>query len=63
MGRSGRVVPLFPFAMWSGFSNEDLDDPEVFHGEPVGMQIVGRRLEEKALAIAEEVVNCLQKQA
>jgi amidase len=40
-----------------------LDDPEIFHGVPIGLQIVGRRLEEeRILAISEEVERCLSKQ-
>lgn len=36
------------------------DDPEVFHGMSIGLQILGRRLEEeKVLAVAEEVRRCL----
>jgi amidase len=32
------------------------DDPEAYHGAPVAVQIVGRRLtEEKIMAIAEEI--------
>ena len=37
-----------------------VDDPHVFHGAPVAVQLMGRRLEEeKVLAIAEEVSQCL----
>jgi len=37
------------------------DDPEVFHGMPIGLQIMGRRLEEeKVLAVAEEVRRCVE---
>ncbi|KAH7370846.1 amidase signature domain-containing protein [Rhexocercosporidium sp. MPI-PUGE-AT-0058] len=37
-------------------------DPDTFHGAPVGVQVVGRRLEEeKVLALAEEVVAALDK--
>lgn len=37
-----------------------VDDPQVFHGAPVAVQLMGRRLEEeKLLAIAEEVKECL----
>jgi amidase len=32
------------------------DNPDLFHGSPVGVQVICRRLEEeKVLAIAEEV--------
>ena len=35
-------------------------DPEAYHGAPVAVQIIGRRLsEERTLAIAEEVGNLL----
>ena len=37
-----------------------LDDPSIFHGTPVAVQLMGRRLEEeKLLAIAEECQNVL----
>jgi len=37
-------------------------DPKTFHGAPVGVQVVARRLEEeKVLAIGEEVVQCLKR--
>ncbi len=42
------------------FGNELIgaDDPEKYHGIPVGLQIVGRRLqEEKVVAIAEMFEN------
>ena len=36
------------------------DDANVFHGAPIGLQIMGKRLEEeKVLAIAGEVGRCL----
>ena len=39
-----------------------LDDPELFHGMPVGVQIVGRRLqEERVLALSEVVVDVLKR--
>ena len=38
------------------------DDPEIFHGAHVGVQLVGRRLqEEKMLALAEYVGKVLGK--
>lgn len=38
-----------------------IDDPEVFDGMPVGLQIMGRRLEEeKVLAIAKELEPLLR---
>lgn len=42
------------------FSVASIDDPETFHGMPVGLQIMGRRLEEeKMLAIAVELERIL----
>lgn len=41
-------------------TNSVSDDPEAYHGAPVAVQIVGRRLtEEKILVIAEEVGRLL----
>jgi amidase len=38
------------------------DDPEIYHGAHVGLQIVGRRLqEEKMLAVAEYVGGLIGK--
>jgi amidase len=38
------------------------DDAEIFHGTPVGVQIVGRKLEEeKILAVAQRVVDALHR--
>lgn len=38
------------------------DDPEVYHGAPVGLQIVGRKFEEeKVLAVAKIVCAALEK--
>lgn len=38
-----------------------LDDPKVFHGAPVGLQLVGKTLEEEAvLAMTEIVVEALR---
>lgn len=37
-----------------------IDDPEISDGAPVGIQVVGRRLqEEKVLAIAEVIGNAV----
>ena len=37
-----------------------LDDPDVYHGAPVAIQVIGRRLtEEKTMAIAEEIGRLL----
>lgn len=33
------------------------DDPEVFHGLPVGLQLVGRTLEEEAVIAMTEIVD------
>lgn len=42
-------------------ANNWKDDPEIYDGAPVGLQIVGRRLqEEKVLAVAEYVANSLK---
>jgi amidase len=36
------------------------DDPEAYHGAPVAVQIIGRRLtEERIMAIAEEIGKLL----
>jgi amidase len=36
------------------------DDPEAYHGAPVAVQVIGRRLtEEKVMAIAEEIGKVL----
>jgi amidase len=43
-------------------TNEATDDPEIYHGAHVSLQIVGRRLEEeKMIGIAEEVEKLLGK--
>lgn len=37
-----------------------LDDPDVYHGAPVAVQVIGRRLtEERVMTIAEEVGRLL----
>lgn len=39
------------------------DDPEMYHGQPVNVQIIGRRFqEEKVLAITEYVDGLVKKQ-
>ena len=44
-----------------GLIGENLDDPELFHGMPIGLQVICQRLEEeKVLAIAEEVERILE---
>lgn len=36
------------------------DDPDVFHGTPIAVQLMGRRLEEEELlTVAQEVERCL----
>jgi amidase len=40
-----------------------IDDPEIYDGAPVALQLVGRRLEEeKMLALGELVAEALKKQ-
>jgi amidase len=40
-----------------------IDDPELFHDMPLGLQVVcGRLQEEKVLAVAEEVENIMKTQ-
>lgn len=37
-----------------GFADRSIDDAETYHGAPVGLQLMGRRLqEEKMLTLAE----------
>ena len=44
------------------YTNEIIDDPEIYDGAHVSLQIVGRRLqEEKILAIAEYVGKLIGK--
>lgn len=39
----------------------DTDDPELFHGTPIGLQLIGRTLEEEGvLAMTEIVDNALK---
>ena len=33
------------------------DDPELFHGLPIGLQLVGRTLEEEAVIAMAEIVD------
>lgn len=41
-------------------ANVCVDDPEAYHGAPVAVQIIGKRLtEEKTMAIAEELGRLL----
>lgn len=45
------------------YANRVPDDPEGYHGAPVSLQVVGKRLsEEKTLVIAEEVGRLLGNQ-
>lgn len=40
-----------------------VDDPEIYHGQPVNVQIIGRRFqEEKVLAITEYVDGLIKEQ-
>ena len=42
------------------FTDKLVDDPEAYHGAPVAVQIIGRRLtEERIMAIAEEMGKLL----
>jgi Asp-tRNA(Asn)/Glu-tRNA(Gln) amidotransferase A subunit family amidase len=47
---------------WRRYADNYADDAKVFHGMPIGLQVVcGRLEEEKVLAIAEEVEKvCLR---
>ena len=39
-----------------------LDDPEAYHGAPVAVQVIGRRLtEERTMVIAEEIGRLLKQ--
>ena len=53
MGRELFFLLMFIFT--------ETDDPEVFRGAPLAVQIIGRRLEEeKLLASATEIKRCLE---
>lgn len=55
-----RLSSMPMFAAWLTRSDYFSDDPEAYHGAPVAVQIIGRRLsEERTLAIAEEVGRLL----
>jgi amidase len=46
--------------MTSPILTQNTDDAEAYHGAPVAVQIVGRKLtEEKTMAIAEEIGRLL----
>ena len=48
---------------WKSKSHKAADDPEIYDGGPVGVQIVARKFEEeKALAIAKVVNSALKAQ-
>lgn len=52
----------FSLSCWGGLLliKLSLDDPEAYHGAPVAVQIVGRRLtEERIMVIAEEIGKLL----
>lgn len=55
MGRS--VLPL----LQEEKTNVCADDPELWHGAPIGLQLVGRNLDEERLlavsAVVDDVVN------
>lgn len=38
---------------------EYLDDPELMHGHPIGLQVVGRRLEEEKVLAGMRVVEAV----
>ena len=41
-------------------SGDVLDDPDVFHGTPIAVHLMGRKLEEEELlAVAQETQRCL----
>lgn len=40
-----------------------LDDPQLFHGLPVGLQLIGRTLEEEGVLAMAEVVDAALKAA
>lgn len=45
---------------WGSYANAGIDDAEAYHGAPVAVQIIGRRLtEERVMAIAEEIGKLL----
>lgn len=44
-------------------ADNQIDDPEAYHGAPVAVQIIGRRLtEERVMSIAEEVGRLLENE-
>lgn len=38
-----------------------VDDPESMHGHPVGLQVVGRRLEEEKVLAGMEIIEAVLK--
>ena len=48
--------------MYSDSDQHSLDDPELVEGMPVGIQIVaGKYGDEKCIAVAKVIEECLQK--
>jgi len=57
-------IPVYtkPSDRTTEYANTMADDPEVYDGAPVGVQIVGRKFEEeKVLAIADIVCKALKR--
>ena len=47
--------------LFYGYNANDADDPEIYDGAPVGLQIVGRKYEEEKIwAIAKILQNILE---
>ncbi|RPA89913.1 amidase signature enzyme [Choiromyces venosus 120613-1] len=59
-GVDGSVVGYVPGEGVDGFVYESYD-PEVYHGAPVSIQIVGRRLQEEKVHVISEVVEAALK--
>jgi Asp-tRNA(Asn)/Glu-tRNA(Gln) amidotransferase A subunit family amidase len=60
MTRRFRTVVGFLACKFVRFANETVDDPEIYDGAHVSLQIVGRRLqEEKILAVAAHIESIL----
>ena len=59
MTRLYKLNVCIPRSYWA-CANDFVDDPEAYHGAPVAVQIIGRRLtEERIMAIAEEIGKLL----
>ena len=48
--------------MWC-FSNIAIDDPEIYDGAPVGIQLVARKYEEEKIWAVAKIVNAALKTA